>query len=254
MFKKLIFVLAVIFWPGIVCLGGQVTVSAAISLKETLTEIAALYQADTGNNADLNFGASGTLEAQIQQGAPVDLFISASNKEANDLTTAGLADPASRRVVARNQLVLIVPKDFADPPAKLDDLLQDRFHHVAVGEPKVVPAGKYAMETLKSVGLDEKLAAKLIMGENVRQVLSYVARAEAEAGLVYATDAKAAGELVKVALTVDDSTHEPIVYPAVIVKAGKHAEAEQFLEYLQSDKARDVFVKHGFVATGNAKQ
>jgi molybdate transport system substrate-binding protein len=246
-----IFLLLAVLWSGTVCFAGQVTVSAAISLKESLTEIAGLYQGDTGTSADLNFGASGTLAAQIQHGAPVDLFISASNKEANDLAGLGLVDPASKRVIVRNELVLIVPKDFPNPPASLNDLVQDRFHHVAIGEPKVVPAGKYAMETLKSLGLDEKLAAKLIMGENVRQVLSYVVRAEAEAGLVYATDAKEAGDQVKVALTVDDATHEPIVYPAVIVKSGNHDEAEKFMDYLRGDKARAVFAKHGFIAPGD---
>src|SRR5271170_4547702 len=100
MIRKSIAFIAAIFFSCAAAFAGQVTVSAAISLKETLTEIAGIYQNDTGNTADLNFGASGTLESQIQQGAPVDLFISASNKEASDLITAGLADPASRRVVA----------------------------------------------------------------------------------------------------------------------------------------------------------
>ncbi len=183
---------------------------------------------------------------QIQQGAPVDLFISAGNKEVKALAAAGLVDIATRQVVAGNQLVLIVPKDFANPPAKLEDLLDDRFKHVAIGEPKVVPAGQYAMQTLKSAGLDEKLAPKLVMAENVRQVLSYVMRGEAEAGLVYSTDATAAGDSVRIAIRVDESTHDPIVYPAVIVKAGHHSLAEQFLSYLAGDKGRQVFLAHGF--------
>jgi molybdate transport system substrate-binding protein len=245
MLKKFLFV-AIVLCTGLISLGDQVNVSAAISLKEALTEVANLYQADTGNKADLNFGASGTLAVQIQQGAPVDLFISAGNKEVTALVTAGLVDPASRQVVAGNQLVLIVPKDFVDPPAKLDDLLNDRFKHVAIGEPKVVPAGQYAMQTLKSAGLDEKLAPKLIMAENVRQVLSYVMRGEADAGFVYATDAAQAGDSVRIAIRADESAHNPIVYPAVIVKAGRHEAAEQFLSYLAGDKARQIFQKRGF--------
>jgi molybdate transport system substrate-binding protein len=243
--NKLLFI-AVVLCAGLVSAGDQVNVSAAISLKEALTEIGNLYQADTGNRADLNFGASGTLAVQIQQGAPVDLFISAGNKEVDALVKANLVDPASRRVVAGNQLVLIVPKDFSDPPAKLDDLLSDRFRHVSIGEPKVVPAGQYAMQTLKSAGLDDRLASKLIMAENVRQVLSYVMRGEADAGFVYATDAAQAGDSVRIAIRADESTHDPIVYPAVIVNAGRREAAEQFLSYLAGDKARQALQKRGF--------
>lgn len=238
--------LAAILFGALVCFGDQVTISAAISLKEVLTDIANLYRTDTQNMADLNFGASGTLAVQIQQGAPVDLFISAENKEVDALIAAGLVDPASRQVVAGNQLVLIVPSDFPNPPAKFDDLLDSRFRHVTIGEPKVVPAGQYAMQTLTSLGLAEKLSPKLIMGENVRQVLSYVIRGEAEAGLVYSTDAREAGDLVRVALKADESTHRPIVYPAVIVKAGRHSHARQFLDYLSTGKARQIFLDHGF--------
>jgi molybdate transport system substrate-binding protein len=245
MLKKTLFV-AIVLFTGLVSLGDQVNISAAISLKEALTQVADMYQADTGNKADLNFGASGTLTVQIQQGAPVDLFISAGNKEVTALVTAGLVDPASRQVVAGNQLVLIVPKDFADLPAKLDDLLDDRFKHIAIGEPQVVPAGQYAMQTLKSAGLDEKLESKLIMAENVRQVLLYVVRGEAEAGFVYATDAAQAGDSVHIAIRADESTHNPIVYPAVIVKSGRRSAAEQFLSYLAGDKGRQAFQSHGF--------
>ncbi len=245
MSRKLIFI-AVVLFGRLSCFGDSVTVSAAISLKEVLTEIASLYQTDTGNKADVNFGASGTLAVQIQQGAPVDLFISAGNKEVKALSAAGLVDPATRQVVAGNQLVLIVPRDFADPPAKFEELLDDRFRHVAIGQPKVVPAGQYAMQTLKSAGLDEKLSPKLVMGENVRQVLSYVMRGEAEAGMVYATDAAAAGDAVRVAIRADESTHDPIVYPAVIVKSGRYPAAREFLSYLGGDKARQVFLRHGF--------
>ncbi len=245
MIRKLAFLAAILF-SALSCLADQVGVSAAISLKETLTAIANLYEADTHNTADLNFGASGTMAVQIQQGAPIDLFISAGNKEVNDLIAAGLVEPASRRVVAGNQLVLIVPADFPNPPAKFDDLLADRFRHVAIGEPKVVPAGQYAKQTLQSLGLYEKLMPKLIMGENVRQVLSYVMRGEADAGLVYSTDARQADGSVHVALTAPESAHQPIVYPAVIVKAGNHALAEEFLDYLSTDQARRVFLDHGF--------
>jgi molybdate transport system substrate-binding protein len=223
-----------------------ITVSAAISLKETLEQIARDYHDQSGRDVKLNLGASGTLAAQIKQGAPADLFISADREQVDILVNAGLADADSRREIARNRLVLIVPKDSPNPPTKFADLLDDRFVHVAMGEPKVVPAGLYAMQTLKSLGLYDKLSAKLVMGQNVRQVLSYVVRGEADAGLVYATDAKAAGDSVKLAAVADESSHEPIVYPAVILNAGNHQAAQDFLNFLASAKARAVFTANGF--------
>lgn len=249
--KRLLVLLFAVLVSARLAGADTITVSAAISMKETLTEIGHDFEADTGNKTDLNFGASGTLVAQIEQGAPVDLFVSAGNKEVDALIGGGFADANSRTIVARNELVLIVPKDFADPPAKLDDLLDDRFKHVAVGEPKVVPAGIYAMQVLKSAGLDTKLTSKLVFGENVRQVLSYVIRGEADAGLVYATDAQQAKDSVHVAFVTDPSSHEPIVYPAVIVKAGKHDLAGQFLDYLHGAKAKSVLVAHGFALPGS---
>jgi molybdate transport system substrate-binding protein len=230
----------------------DVTVSAAISLKEVLTEIDEQYKQDTGNVVDLNLGASGLLAAQIQQGAPVDLFISAANKQVDQLIQLGLADAATRTIVAGNDLVLIVPKDQANPPAKIEDLSDPRFQHIAVGEPKNVPAGQYGMQVLKFYHLDDLLKPRLVMGENVRQVLVYVSRGEADAGLVYATDAKAMADSVKVALVAPPESHEPIVYPAVAIKSGNAQNAAAYLKYLQTDKAKAIFLAHGFVDAASA--
>ena len=143
--RKIVFLTIVLFATA-TALADQVTISAAISLKEAMNEIAQLYQIQTHNAADVNFGASGTLAVQIEQGAPVDLFISAGNKEVDALIAAGLVDPTSREVVAGNQLVLIVPADSRNPPKSFDELLDARFRHIAIGEPRIVPAGQYAME------------------------------------------------------------------------------------------------------------
>jgi molybdate transport system substrate-binding protein len=229
-----------------------INVSAASSLNEVLNDIAQNYRADTGDKIDLNFGASGTLAAQIQQGAPVDLFISAAAKPVDDLIAAGQADRSTRREIAGNRLVLIVPRDSAKPPAKFEDLSDGRFHHIAIGEPKAVPAGQYAMQTFKALHIDKGISDRLVMGENVRQVLIYVTRGEADAGVVYSTDAKAAGDAVKVVATAAESTHDPIVYPAIVVRNGKQAAAEKFLEYLRGEKARASFVERGFSIPGSA--
>ncbi len=230
---------------------GTINVSAAISLKESLQEIAKQYESDTSEKVDLNFGASGTLAAQIKQGAPVDLFISAANKQVDDLVAAGLADADSRKAIAGNSLVLIVPKDQKNPPTKFEDLTDGRFKHIAIGEPKVVPAGQYAMQTLQKMGLDKALADRLVMGENVRQVLVYVQHGDADAGIVYSTDAAAAGQDVHVVATAPESTHDPITYPAVTLKAGQHDAAKKFLDYVEGPKGQAILAAHGFTAPKN---
>jgi molybdate transport system substrate-binding protein len=230
-----------------------VNVAAAISLKEALTEIAQGYQADTGQPVQLSFGSSGALAAQIIQGAPVDIFISAGNQEMDEVAKAGLIQAASRRVVCQNELVLIVPADAANPPRTFQDLLDAAVQHVAVGQPKTVPAGLYAMQVLENLKIADAIEGKLVMGENVRQVLDYVIRGEVDAGMVYATDALIGGNKVRVVAHADPKLHDPIEYPAAIVSTDHAAEAEQFLTYLSTNaSAEHVFISHGFLIAAPA--
>jgi molybdate transport system substrate-binding protein len=244
MLRKIAFAIVLLF--ASIVRAENITVSAAISLKEAISDVAKQFTADTGDQVSLNFGASGLLAAQIEQGAPVDLFVSAGAPQVDKLIKDGLADPASRTAVVTNTLVLIVPHGSPNPPAKFEDLTDPRFTKIAIGDPKTVPAGQYAMQTLTFLHLEEPLAARLVMGVNVRQVLLYVSRGEVQAGVVYATDAAEAGSTVDVAATAPENSHDPIIYPAVILKAGKTEEAARFLKYLQSDKARSILTAHGF--------
>ena len=239
--------------PTAVARAEQITVAAAISLKEAVTEIADAYKADTGDEVKFTFGSSGQLAAQVKNGAPIDAFISAANKQVDDLAKDKLADEAGRRVVAGNTLVLIVPAkaaaggNTAPPPAGFAALADPAVRKVAVGEPRTVPAGQYALQVLKALKIDEKLADRTVYGANVRQVLDYVRRAEVDAGIVYATDAREAGEEVRVVATADPKTHEPIVYPAVVVTASRKRDAaRKFLDHLGGDKARKVLEAKGF--------
>jgi len=227
----------------------EINVSAAISLKEALTEIAQTHESETHDKVAINFGASGPLATQVKNGAPVDVFISAADKQVDDLVQAGAVDAKSRVVIATNELVLIVPKDApdADAPKNFAGLTDSKVKRIAVGEPKSVPAGMYAAQTLKALKLDEAIKPKLIFGANVRQVLDYVRRGEVEAGIVYRTDAQEAGDAVRVVATAEASSHEPIRYPAVIVASTKHrAAAEKFLERLHDEKSRAVLSAKGF--------
>ncbi len=224
-----------------------IRVAAAISLKEAVGEIAKSYEKSTGNKVEFNFGSSGQLMTQIKSGADVDVFISAANKQVDDLLKDKLADAASRQVVVLNSLVLVVPADAKDAPATFEALKEPNVAKVAVGEPKTVPAGQYAEQVLKALKLDEALKPKIIFGTNVRQVLTYVERGEVSAGIVYLTDAKESGDKVRVVATADPKTHEPIVYPGVIVTASKKQDAaRKFLAYLATADAKAVFEAKGF--------
>jgi molybdate transport system substrate-binding protein len=226
----------------------NLTVSAAVSLKDVLTDIGKTYESQTGDHVDFNFAASGPLEAQIQQGAPVDVFISAANKQVNELLKGGLADAKTRQVIVRNEIVLISAASAAAPPKDFADLTNAKVTKIAIGQPRSVPAGQYASETLSALKLTDALTPKFVYGVSVRQVLDYVQRNEVDAGIVYSTDAKQAGNAVKVIATAPPNTHESIEYPGVVITASPHAAAAQkFLKFLASPAAESVFDSAGFL-------
>jgi molybdate transport system substrate-binding protein len=221
------------------------TISAAASLRDVIAETEAAYKQSHANVEFINnFGSSGTLAAQIDQGAPADVFLSAASKPMDDLEVKGLIVAGTRRNLLRNTLVLIAPLD-----SKLRDfqgLADSSIRLIALGDPASVPAGQYGRQTLAVLHLLDKLNAKFVLARDVRQVLTYVETGNADAGLVYATDAIASSK-VRVVASAPESAHDPIVYPVAVVK-GSHSEeaARIFVEYLASPAAQAIFVKHGF--------
>ncbi|HQZ82392.1 MAG TPA: molybdate ABC transporter substrate-binding protein [Pyrinomonadaceae bacterium] len=227
----------------------SITVSAAISLKDAFTEIGEMYTARSGNGAKIqfNFGASGVLQQQIENGAPVDVFASAGERQMDALAAKGLLEPGSRYDLARNSLVLIVPQNSEVAVSSFADLALPTVKKIAVGNPKTVPAGQYSNEALTKMGLAERVGGKLILAENVRQVLEYVVRGEVDAGIVYSTDAKQGGAKVNVAATADENAHSPILYPIAAVKEGAHQRAAQeFIALVLSVDGQKVLAKYGF--------
>jgi molybdate transport system substrate-binding protein len=225
------------------------TVAAAISLKDVLTETATRYEADGGPKVQFTFGSSGQLAAQVRGGAPVDVFISAAHAQLDELAALNRIDAGSRRVVAGNRLVLIVPasRDERQSPAGLKQLSDPKYRRVAIGEPRTVPAGHYAQQALRAVGVAEALEGRVVHGANVRQVLDYVRRGEVDAGIVYETDAREAGDRVRVAARVDPATHDSVEYPAAALSGSRApAAARRFVDYLGSDAARAAFAARGF--------
>ena len=224
-----------------------ITVAAAISLKDALTKVSEQYKVETGDSVELNWGSSGQLATQILNGAPVDLFISAAEKQIKDLSKAGVLVETTRSIVATNSLVVIVPSESNASPDSVKALADRQVTRIAIGQPESVPAGRYAEQAFAHAGITKEVRDKLILGTNVRQVLDYVERGEVSAGLVYATDAKLAGDKIRLTCTVDAGEHEPIVYPAVVVKtSAKQEAAARFLKYLLSKKGQACLREFGF--------
>lgn len=227
----------------------DLTISAAASLDDALTEIKSDYQKKHKNvNILLNLGGSGTLQQQIMHGAPADLFISAGEKQYKVLVEKGLIDKQNSGNLLKNQLVLVTNAASGTSIHSIADLTKASIKKMAIGTPESVPAGLYAKQTLQSEGIWDVLNSnsKIVLTKDVRQVLTYVETGNVDAGLVYMTDAKVSKK-VKVAAIASETSHEPITYPAGVVKATHHKkDASQFFRYLESKEARGVFERYGF--------
>ncbi|MEX8517389.1 MAG: molybdate ABC transporter substrate-binding protein [Leptothrix sp. (in: b-proteobacteria)] len=222
------------------------TVSAAASLTNVLKELGVKYEAAHPDaKLQYNFAASGVLIQQISQGAPVDVFISADEETMARGIEQKLLDAASRRDIASNQVVLIVPASGGVPVAGLADLSGAAVKHIALGKLATVPVGRYTKQSLDAAKLWSALEPKLVYADSVRQVLDYVARGEVEAGFVYATDAAVMADKVKTVLRVEG--HAPVRYPAALTSEGKQkAAAADFLAFLLSAPAQAALGKAGF--------
>jgi molybdate transport system substrate-binding protein len=222
-------------------------VSAAASLQDALKEINPLFRAANPTvEVNYNFAASGALQKQIEQGAPADIFISAAPKQMDALQQQNLLLPNSRRTLLTNQLVLVIPKVSTLKINRFKQLNQPAIKRIAIGEPRSLPAGQYAEEVLRKLGLWESLQPKFVFGNSVRNVLSVVESGNADAGIVYSTDAKIAPN-VKVVATAPSDTHSPIVYPMAVLKESKNPQiARAYLQFLATPKAKAVFDKFGF--------
>lgn len=224
----------------------ELTVSAASSLTNAFNELGPAFEAaHPGHKVLLNYGASGALLQQLGKGAPVDVFASADQETMDQAQAQGLVKAAQRRNFASNTLVVVVPAASAKAPAALADLDQAAYPRIAIGLPASVPVGRYTKGVLEAAGLWAAMEPKLIGANNVRQALDYVARAEVDAGFVYATDAALMPAKVKVAFTVP--TRSPILYPVAPLAASPNAAlAQRFVEYLASAPAQAVLAKYGF--------
>jgi molybdate transport system substrate-binding protein len=221
-----------------------VEVFAAASTSNAMERIVAAFQQQEAASVRVNSASSSTLAQQITHGAPTDVFLSANQKWADFVEADDRA--AERVVLLGNRLVVIVPATSSLRLQQPEDLLDEPIARLALGDPTHVPAGMYAKQALQSLGLWRRLAGRIVVGADVRQALSYVERGEAEAGIVYATDA-AITHRVRVAFRIDPSATRPIRYPLVLTSRGAESPAARsLLEFLQGRTAAAIWRQHGF--------
>jgi molybdate transport system substrate-binding protein len=222
-------------------------VAAAASLQKALREITPLYtQTNPSWTIDYNFAASGVLQQQIEQGAPVDVFISAAAKQMKALQEKGLLASETQKNLLTNQLVLIIPKQASVSLTDFQQLTKPEIQRISIGEPRSVPAGQYATEVLQNLGILKQVQSKFVLANNVKSVLTDVETGDVDAGIVYITDAKGSDKIA-IAAIADEKLHSPIRYPIAVLKSSKSLDgSKKYVEFLQSDPAKTIFEKYGF--------
>jgi len=229
---------------------GTILVCAAASMSDAFRDAGGRFESENPDiRVEYNFAASGSLMRQMELGAPVDVFVSADRRTMDKAVKKGLVAGQTVKQFASNSLVLVVPGGSATGLGGLRGLVSEKVRWVAVGNPLTVPAGSYARDALTAAGIWDALAQKLVLAENVRQVLDYVRRGEVDAGVVYATDAAAAKGQVRVAATIETAT--PVSYSAAAAQgAPNRRDAERFVAYLAGEKAAVILGKYGFGRAG----
>ena len=224
----------------------ELSVFAAISLTDALTEIGEAFAAENQVKVYYNFAASTTLQRQLEKGASGDVFVSASPRQVVALETNGLLEAESRQDLLTNRLVLVSDKTAEIAVETLTKLNMPEISRIAIGHPEIVPAGTYAKEALAHFGLWEMLHPKLIFGTDVRATLAYVTAGNVDMAIVYKTDTTLTNN-INVLYQLPPEAYTPIIYPAVIMKDSSRKQlAHRFITYLQSMRSSEIFEKHGF--------
>ena len=225
-----------------------VNLAAAASLKNVYDDelIPMFEEKYPGVKVTPTYASSGDLQTQIENGLETDVFMSASNKQMNALADEGLIDNDTNLQFLENKVVLIVPADSDTNITSFDDL-KDFEGTIAIGDPESVPAGQYAKEALTNLKLWDGLESKFSLGTDVTAVLNQVGEGSADAGIVYATDAKSSDDVKVVCEAPEDSLDTPCIYPVAQIKDAKDADAAKaFMDFLQTQEAKDKFVEYGF--------
>ena len=226
----------------------ELTVAAAADLQFAFTEIAALYEQETGQDVTLVFGSTGQLAQQIQNGAPYDLFAAANIQYVEDLADQGLVLPDSVALYAQGRIVLAASRRSGVTAETLADLLAPEIKHIAIANPEHAPYGVAAMQALQAAGVWERIQPKLVLGENVRQALQYVQTGNAEAGIVALSVANVP-EITWTLLAA--SLHNPLNQAlAVVASSPEPDRAREFAAFINGDVGRPIMRQYGFILPG----
>lgn len=254
--KKIIFVFFLISYLFVSCNQSnntqsnsenkEIYVLAAASLTDVLTELANNYKQETSTEIIFSFASSGALQAQIEASAPADIFFSAAQKQMNALEEKGLIDSETRKDLLENKVVLISPKNSNLNIKSFTDITNSNVKKLGLGEPKSVPVGQYSEEILSNLSILDIAKEKAVYGFDVRNVLDWVETAEVDCGIVYATDAKIAKN-INIIAEAPEGTHKKVIYPISIIKSSQNKEeAKKFIDYISTDKSKEIFQNYGF--------
>ncbi|WP_406533527.1 molybdate ABC transporter substrate-binding protein [Methanobrevibacter sp.] len=228
--------------------GQEVNLAAAASLKNVFDDklIPMFEEKYPGVTVTATYASSGDLQTQIENGLETDVFMSAANKQMNALADEGIVDNDTNLQFLENKVVLIVPADSDINMTSFDDI-KDVEGNIAIGDPESVPAGQYAKEVLTNLGMWDEIEPKLSLGTDVTAVLNQVAQGSADCGIVYSTDALSTDDVKVICEAPEDALDTPVIYPIASIKDTNDTEATQaFMDFLQSQEAKDVFVEYGF--------
>ncbi|MDP8305147.1 MAG: molybdate ABC transporter substrate-binding protein [Candidatus Chlorobium antarcticum] len=249
-FRCLLAALMLSILPATTLVAGEVRISAGAGMKDAVNDIVSNYHSShPGTTITPNFGPSGALAGQILNGAPADIFISANTKWMEFLIEKKIVDATSRKPFARNSIVFTGTTKHR--VSSMKDL--GKLQRIAIGSPKSVPAGEYAMQAITSSGMKKQLQGKIILAKDVRECLMYAELGEVDGGFVYRTDALLAKKAT-IRFEVSRNLHTPIIFPmALTLKGSLNPEARDFLNYLRNQEAHKVLNAYGFVTkeTGN---
>lgn len=225
----------------------ELLVSAAASMTDVLKEIAEAYKSvDPSTNLIFTFGSSGALQTQIEEGAPVDIFMSAAQKQMTALEEGGHIINETKKTLLVNKVVLITPTDSTLDITSFEDLLKSDIKIIGLGDPSGVPVGQYSEEVFSSLNILEQIKTKAVYGSDVRTVLTWVESGEVDCGVVYATDAYSTDK-VKIIAEAPEGSYKEVTYPVAVIKNSKNVDsAKVFLDYLSTEEASKIFLKYGF--------
>ena len=242
--KALLIFAVIIFFP-LSSNAGEISLSMAASLKNAVTELSEVFsKKHPGVNFLRNSGASGALAKQIESGAPADIFLSANLEWINYLRDKGFVSEKNVSTLAYNNLVFVGKAGLNLKTLKEIVLLEK----IAIGSPKSVPAGEYAMEAIKKAGIDSALNNKLVMTRDVLECLMYVERDEVDGAFIYGSNTLEMSDRVKILFQVPQDLYSRVIYPMALTNTGaKNKDAKAFFEFLQSEKARAVLSRYGFI-------